>query len=230
MPERASSSVKPGPVVAGQPGSCPLCRHQAAQPYHRDQFREYHQCTRCALVFVPSEFHLSAQAEKAYYELHENHLEDAGYRRFLQRCATPLLSRLAPGARGLDFGCGPAPLLARMLEEHGHPMAIYDLFFQPDTSVLDDRFDFVVSTEVVEHLADPMATLEMLWCRINAGGVLAIMTKLVASQERFASWHYIRDPTHVIFFSRETFRWLAGHWSAKLEFSGNDVIFLSRPA
>ncbi|WP_299593390.1 class I SAM-dependent methyltransferase [uncultured Microbulbifer sp.] len=209
-------------------GSCPLCRHPAAQFYHRDKFREYFQCAQCALVFVPPEFHLSVDAEKAYYELHENNLEDAGYRRFLGRCATPLLARLKPQSRGLDFGCGPAPLLAKMLEENGHQVATYDLFFQPDISALDDRFDFIVSTEVMEHLADPMAVLASLWRRLKAGGVLALMTKLVASPERFANWHYIRDPTHIVFFSIETFQWLAGQLSAQLEFSGSDVIFFTK--
>ena len=209
-------------------GYCPLCRHSAAQFYHRDKFRDYFQCEQCALVFVPPEFHLSADAEKAYYELHENSLEDAGYRRFLERCATPLLERLTPNSRGLDYGCGPAPLLAKILEEQGHRVSVYDLYFQPDSSVLDDSFDFIVSTEVVEHLADPMAVLESLWQRIRAGGVLAVMTKLVATPERFVNWHYIRDPTHIVFFSVETFHWLAERFSASVEFSGNDVIFLTR--
>ena len=221
-------AATPAAVNAGFSGSCPLCRHSAAQFYHRDKFRDYFQCAQCALVFVPPEFHLSPEAEKAYYELHENSLEDAGYRGFLERCATPLLARLPPAARGLDYGCGPAPLLAQILEEQGHRVSVYDLYFQPNASVLEDRFDFIVSTEVVEHLADPMTVLECLWQRIDVGGVLALMTKLVASRERFASWHYIRDPTHIVFFSEETFRWLAKHLSASLAFSGSDVIFLTR--
>lgn len=210
--------------------SCPLCRRPAAQFYHRDKFRRYFQCATCALVFVPPEFHLSAQAEKAYYDLHENSAEDDGYRRFLSRCAAPLLERLPAASSGLDFGCGPAPVLATMLTQSGHSVATYDLYYRPDPSVLECQYDFVVSTEVIEHLAAPMAVLEMLWRRIRPGGVLALMTKLVASPERFANWHYIRDPTHIVFFSGATFRWLAEHLGAELEFRGTDVIFLNKPA
>lgn len=224
----SSPTSGPESIPIENSGSCPLCRHRAAQFYHRDKFRDYLQCAQCALVFVPPEFHLSPEAEKAVYALHENSLEDPGYRRFLERCATPLLARLAPGSHGLDFGCGPAPLLAKILEENGHHIATYDLYFQPDASVLEGRFDFIVSTEVMEHLADPMAVLELLWQRIKAGGVLALMTKLVLSRERFANWHYIRDPTHIVFFSTETFQWLANQLSATLEFSGSDVIFFTR--
>nr|WP_010132864.1 class I SAM-dependent methyltransferase [Microbulbifer agarilyticus] len=209
---------------------CPLCRHRAAQPflYHQDKQRAYYQCGECALVYVPRRFHLSATEEKAYYDLHENHLQDPGYEKFLSRCADPLLARLPAGAHGLDFGCGPAPLLANMLSSNGHPTATYDLYYHPESAVLEQSYDFVVSTEVVEHLSEPGEVITSLWQRLNRGGVLALMTKLVASQERFASWHYIRDPTHIVFFSVPTFSWLARKLNAELEIVGADVIFLQR--
>ncbi|MCW8128278.1 class I SAM-dependent methyltransferase [Microbulbifer halophilus] len=207
---------------------CPLCRQPAAQPYHRDKFRSYHQCAGCALVFVPAEYHLSPADEQAYYELHENSLEDAGYRRFLGRCAEPLLEQLRPRSRGLDFGCGPAPLLARMLVEAGHRVELYDTYFAPDSGAVERDYDFVVATEVVEHLADPAGELQWLWERLRPGGLMALMTKLVISRERFANWHYIRDPTHICFFSVQTFRWLAERFSAELQFAGSDVIFLRK--
>ncbi|WGL17377.1 class I SAM-dependent methyltransferase [Microbulbifer bruguierae] len=210
-------------------GSCPLCRREAAHLYYRDKFREYLQCTCCALVFVPERFHLSPAEEKAYYDLHENSLADEGYARFLNRCADPLLARLTPDSAGLDFGCGPAPLLAQIMERAGHRMTTYDFFYQPDTSVLAREFDFIVSTEVVEHLSAPGEVLERLWARLRPGGVLALMTKLVATPERFGNWHYIRDPTHIVFFSEATFRWLARELGAGLTFHGADVIFLEKP-
>ncbi len=212
------------------PGSnCPLCRESAAQFYHRDKFRSYYQCARCALVFVPPAYFLSPAEEKDYYDLHENALEDDGYRRFLNRCAQPLVSILPDGARGLDFGCGPAPLLAKILEEQGCKVSLYDHFYQPDTGVFSAQYDFVVSTEVIEHLWDPRSVLERLWDSIRPGGVLALMTKLVLSKERFASWHYIRDPTHIVFFSESTFHWFAEYLGARLEFPAADVIFLHKP-
>ncbi|WP_237060760.1 class I SAM-dependent methyltransferase [Microbulbifer sediminum] len=198
------------------------------QGYHRDKFRPYHQCARCALVFVPADFHLSAAAERAYYDLHENSLDDSGYRQFLSRCADPLLEVLPPASRGLDFGCGPAPLLARMLSSAGHSVALHDAYYAPGSSVLEESFDFIVATEVVEHLSAPGDVLELLWSRLRQGGLLALMTKLVISPERFASWHYIRDPTHICFFSKHTFAWLAEHLGAGLEYADRDVVFLRK--
>ncbi len=199
-----------------------------AQLYHRDKFRSYYQCAGCALVFVPAEYHLSPADERAYYELHENSLEDPGYGRFLSRCATPLLKALKPHSQGLDFGCGPAPLLAKMLAGAGHRVELYDTFFLRNVDAMQRDYDFVVATEVVEHLADPAAELERLWARLRPGGLMALMTKLVISRERFASWHYIRDPTHICFFSERTFRWLAGRFPAQLQFADSDVIFLRK--
>ncbi|WP_237068270.1 class I SAM-dependent methyltransferase [Microbulbifer guangxiensis] len=200
----------------------------AAHPYHRDNSREYLQCAHCALVFVPSGFHLSREEERAYYDLHENGLGDAGYRRFLNRCAGPLMERLDEYAEGLDFGCGPAPLLAQLLEEGGHPMRVYDPFYAPDETALQRRYDFIVTTEVVEHLSAPGPELEALWRLLRPRGLLAVMTKRVISPERFAGWHYTRDPTHICFFSDTTFHWLAGHLRGRLELAGPDVAFLHK--
>jgi len=208
---------------------CPLCRHPAARHYHRDKNRDYYQCANCALVFVAPEFYLSIQAERAYYDLHENSLADSGYRRFLSRCAAPLLEQLAPHSEGLDFGCGPAPLLASMLAEAGHQVSLYDVFYAPDADAMQRDYDFIVATEVVEHLAAPGEELQRLWARLRPGGLLALMTKLVISPERFASWHYIRDPTHICFFSAQTFRWLAESLQAELQFADGDVILLRKP-
>jgi len=55
------------------------------------------------------------------------------------------------------------------------------------------------------------------------------MTKQVIDLEAFACWHYKYDPTHVTFFSRATFRYLAERDKLELEFIGNDVILLRKP-
>ena len=100
--------------------TCPLCRGNRVQLYHEDKKRLYFQCDICSLVFVPSLYLLSSEQEKAEYDLHENNIYDEGYRRFLYRLSDPLLKKLKPGQRGLDFGCGPEPALAAILGEGGH--------------------------------------------------------------------------------------------------------------
>jgi SAM-dependent methyltransferase len=141
----------------------------------------------------------------------------------------PLLARLTPGSRGLDFGSGPGPALARMLTEAGHDVALYDPFYAPRRAVLTGRYDFITATEVVEHLHRPGPELDRLYRLLNPGGLLGIMTKRVIDRERFARWHYINDPTHVCFFSGATFDWLAARWQARLDFVDRDVIIIIKP-
>lgn len=199
-------------------------------PFHADRRRPYLRCTRCALVHVPPHFRLGREAELAEYRLHRNALDDPGYRRFLERLAQPLLARLPPGSRGLDFGCGPAPLLACLLAEQGHRVALHDSLFCPAPARLQGRYDFVTASEVVEHLHHPGRELARLWHCLADGGWLAIMTKLVRDHDAFTRWHYIRDPTHVCFFSRETWQWWARARGARLQFCDADVILLQKPA
>lgn len=209
--------------------TCPLCASPDTGPYHRDDTREYLLCGHCALVFVPAWQHLSAAEEKAVYDRHENGPDDSGYRRFLERLFTPLITRVPPRAQGLDFGSGPGPTLSLMLEEIGHTMALFDSFYAPDERVWQRRYDFITATEVVEHLAAPGREIERLVDHLEPGGWLGLMTKRVRSRDAFAGWHYIRDPTHVAFFSESTFQWLGQRFGLRVEFPDNDVVLLQKP-
>jgi hypothetical protein len=178
---------------------------------------------------VPPASHLARRAEKAEYDRHQNHPDDPGYRRFLARLVLPLQARLAPGSRGLDFGAGPGPALAHMLTEAGHEVNLYDPFYANRPAALTRQYDFITASEVVEHLRHPGLELDRLYGLLKPGGLLGIMTKRVIDRERFARWHYKNDPTHVCFFSRETFAWLAARWGARVDFVDRDVIIIVKP-
>lgn len=180
-------------------------------------------------MFVPPAFHLSIDAEKSEYDKHENAPDDVGYRCFLGRMFEPVCARLERASSGLDFGSGPGPTLSVMFEEAGHSMSIYDPFYSPDTAPLSREYDFVTCTEVVEHFRSPDDDLRRLWACVRPGGLLGIMTKLVSSQSAFAAWHYRNDPTHISFFSRSTFEWLAERWTTEVTFVGSDVVLFNKP-
>lgn len=208
---------------------CPLCTARRAGDFARDGRRTFLRCAVCSLVFVPASQHLTAADEKRRYDLHRNAPDDDGYRRFLGRMVAALQPLLAAESRGLDFGSGPEPVLARMFEEAGLRMAVYDPFFVPDRSVLDGTYDFITATEVVEHLRAPKEELDRLWNCLRPGGRLGIMTRTAADRDAFNRWHYKNDLTHVCFFSPRTFAWLAGQWSAELAFPEEDMaIFRKR--
>lgn len=208
--------------------SCPLCEWRDVQHYFQDINRAYKHCTRCGLVFVDGQYHLSPAQEKAEYDLHLNSPDDPAYRAFLSRLCTPLLSRLEPGAKGLDFGCGPGPALSHMLSEAGFDIEIYDINYFKDLSVLEKPYDFVTATELVEHLHEPGKIFRQLWALLHPGGCLGLMTKLLIDVEAFSNWHYKNDPTHVCFYSRDCFKYIAGLLNAELSIVGADVIILTK--
>jgi len=209
---------------------CCLCGSDQASMFYTEPQRDYLRCTHCRLVFVPPRYHLSRAQEKAEYDLHHNEVDDPGYRKFLSRLADPLMERVHVPAQGLDFGCGSGPALGAMLQERGYTISLYDSFYHPDASVWRRQYDFICATEVVEHLHRPGFELDRLWTALRPGGYLAVMTKLVRDREAFSCWHYKRDPTHVSFFSMQTWRWWAGRHGTEAELLGADVIFMGKPA
>ena len=208
-------------------GPCPLCGGESHDFYENTR-RTYYECETCSLVFVDARQLLTAEQEKAEYDLHRNDVRDPAYREFLSRLFDPLNQRLTEGSKGLDFGCGSGPALAAMFREAGHRMNVYDTFYAPDKMALVGPYDFITATEVVEHLHNPRDEIERLWGMLKPGGWLGLMTKMVVNQRTFATWHYKNDPTHVIFFSQNTFDALAYHLGADLEFIGKDVILLHK--
>ena len=207
---------------------CPLCRTPGATLFHRDRRRDYYRCATCALVYVPRAWHLPPEEEKQRYDHHRNDPEDPGYRRFLARLVEPLAARLRPGMRGIDFGCGPGPTVSRMLAEQGFPMVDYDIFYARDVSLLEQRYDFLTCTEVVEHFAAPHREWDRFMSLVQGGGWLGIMTQLLTGEVDFEGWYYKNDETHVCFYSRETFHFLAQRHGLTPTFIGDSVILLQR--
>lgn len=210
--------------------NCPLCSNPDILPYHRDAYRQYLHCPVCDLVFVHRDHYLSREEELQRYDHHQNELHDPGYRKFLSQMGIPMLKRISPTSTGLDFGSGPGPLLAQMFVEAGHDMALFDTFYAPDETVFSGSYDFITTTEVAEHLHRPLEEFDRLWACLKPGGYLGVMTSQRTPDLDFPAWHYIKDETHVIFFSPRTMTWLAKRWGAMLEFiSSSVVIFQKQP-
>jgi hypothetical protein len=161
------------------------------------------------VTFLDPAQRLSADDERARYGLHQNHPDDPGYRRFLGIAAEAVFGLIAAGAGGLDYGCGPVPVLADMFRETGHPMAVYDPFFFNDPGVLGRPYDFITCTEAAEHFYRPIEEFETFDRLLKPGGLLAVMTNFRTDTVDFSTWHYRRDPTHVVFYRERTMHYLA---------------------
>lgn len=209
---------------------CPLCGATNWSLAWTDARRDYIRCATCDLVRVPANYFLAFEDELRIYQAHQNVIGDPAYCRFLNRVFDPVMAMLPPGSYGLDFGCGPGPALAAMFREAGHLIDLYDPFFANDLTVFQRQFDFITSTEVFEHLFDPRFEIDRLWTCLRPGGLLAAMTKRQNVPADFPDWFYTRDPTHVSFFSDQTFSWLADYLPAELSIVSSDVVILVKPA
>jgi len=204
--------------------NCPLC-NAPADFFVRTSLRDWHQCSRCALRFVPAAQHPPAEVEKARYDLHRNDPADSGYVAYLSRLFLPLRERLSPGACGLDYGSGSAPVLARLFTDAGFTCEPYDVFYAPETGRLASQYDFLACSEAIEHFFHPREEFERFLKLVRPGGWIGIMTQLYdEAAQPFDQWHYTRDVTHVCIFARATFQWLEKRYGLSAEYHPRGVV------
>lgn len=210
---------------------CPLCLEQAPFFYQKTDphlaLRQYFRCPNCQLIFLSPDQRLDRDQEKSIYAHHENNPNDAGYLKFLSQLTTPLEKFLNENDQGLDYGCGPGPALDRLLKQK---ISCYDPFFNNQISVLQNQYDFITCTEVIEHVFAPRETFMRFNTLLKNPGTLGLMTSffLGDTANDFDKWWYHKDPTHVCFFSTKTFHWIAKwlHWSP--HFIKNSVAIFTR--
>jgi len=215
-------------TVARDNSTCPLCLTKGSTLFHKEQIRSYFQCPYCGLLYVPSCHHLSPAEEKKRYDTHTNHPDDPEYRAFLNRLVSPLLPYLSKGGKGIDYGSGPGPTLSLMFSELGFYMIDYDPFYANHIKVLEEEYDFLTCSETMEHFSNPKEEWELFLKLVKRGGWIGIMTQLYDREIDFSQWYYKNDPTHVSFYSKETFHWLVEEYNLKLWFREKSVVLLQR--
>lgn len=189
---------------------CKIC-HEKARPLLDKQFNHtYYYCEACHFIFIKPDHHVSLEEEKEVYELHENSLDDEGYVTYLEGFIDEAVVPFINTGKGLDFGSGPEPVLAALLRKRGYDIDIFDKHYAQNSEIWSKEYDFITSTEVVEHFHDPLETLEDMVSLLKPGGFLAIMTLFLQEDlTLFQDWWYRRDPTHIAFYSPKTFQEIA---------------------
>jgi len=206
---------------------CPLCSQANclfAATYFR---RNFFKCSACDLLFVDPSQILSEAEERARYESHNNDIDDPRYQDFLRPLLELTCQQFRPGSKGLDFGAGPGPALAEMLRKRDYEISLYDPFFWPEKAPLETQYDFILTSEVVEHFSNPRREFHRLRSLLKPSGALFIMTLLHSSATDLSQWYYLKDPTHVCAFSETTFHWIRREFQFKsVEFHSSRVISL----
>jgi hypothetical protein len=208
---------------------CPLCqsiRERNAVEVFR---RTFYQCDLCDLFFADPSEHLSPDEEKKRYETHNNDVNDLKYQEFVRPLVEAVIDRCRGKEKGLDFGAGTGPVVAKLLGHAGFPVDLYDPFFWPDSEALQKKYDFIATSEVVEHFGNPAKEFALLSSLLESKGVLAIMTLLHSAETHFPSWYYLKDPTHICTYSFKTFSWIKEKFEFRtLEQLGPRVVVLGK--
>lgn len=204
--------------------SCVLCGTGGMKRIHHPKIADYNYCSNCELISKDEDHIVSKEDELNIYNNHNNSIEDPRYveyfYRFLNSSVFPYVSG---GKEGLDFGSGPSPVLAKILKgNHEYDMDIYDLFYSPKKVYKGKKYDLVTSTEVAEHLKNPLEYFELFASLLKDDGILAVMTLFHENDKSaFLDWHYIRDWSHISFYTPRTMEYIAKKVGLKIIYTDN---------
>ena len=208
--------------------SCPLCNTDKSEILKSKLRTGLFKCLNCFLIYVAKEQHLTLEQEKRRYELHQNSIENSGYVDFLNQALFASKKFIKKEMKGLDYGCGPNPVLSELLAAQGFKCVNYDPYFFDIE--LKPPYDYIFSTECFEHFVSPERELLRIKNSLSAGGILIVMTSLYDDNTDFNNWYYLRDATHISFYCKETFDYIAQKYDFKiLEIGESVVIFRAAP-
>ncbi len=186
---------------------CKICGNETK--IINDEAREkiYLKCSVCEAIAIKDEFFVPAEREKGQYDNHNNSIENSGYVKMFENFLDFFWDTIKDEAtETLDFGSGPGPVLSKIIEKRSLHVDIFDKFYQPDEVYKDKKYDLITSTEVFEHLKNPLETLLLFKKHLKKDGIIAIMTLFHNNDtEEFLNWWYRRDPTHILFYTPKTF-------------------------
>lgn len=203
---------------------CPLC-HQSTSK-QRQLSPQFYNCNSCGTVFRHSKYFLSSEKEKDRYLLHENYVEDRNYQSFVSPIIDEVCQSFDSKSKGLDFGAGTGPVISKLLIDKGYQMSLWDPFFHANLSVLNDRYNFIVCCEVIEHFHYPLKEFELMKNLLKPGGKLCCMSEILPKETLFKDWYYKNDPTHVVIYSEENLKWIKNRVGfSEVRIDGRLIVF-----
>lgn len=192
--------------------TCVLCADPTDLSFVVDQKKYYH-CQQCGAIFLDAQHYLCPSEEKRRYEQHNNDVHDRKYQQFVEPMVRRIQEQFTPHHRGLDFGAGQGPVVAKLLMDQGFSVRLYDPFFLNDKEALQEQYDYIVCCEVIEHFFSPAKEFQLLRSLLKERGALFCKTELLRDDVDFSRWYYKNDPTHVFFYRPKTLLWIQQHFN-----------------
>ncbi|MDB2562728.1 class I SAM-dependent methyltransferase [Sulfurimonas sp.] len=193
--------------------TCPLCSSVSKVSFEIED--TYYKCETCHGIFVDENTRPNRVEEKKRYELHDDDTSDNGYRKFVHPITSSIMNDFDEDALGLDFGAGTSAIISVVLKEQRYNIKNYDPYFHIHPELLEKKYDYISSCEVIEHFYNPHKEFTLLKSMLGSNSKLYLMTEVYSEGINFASWYYKNDPTHVFFYSKETFEWIKNRFKFK---------------
>lgn len=190
---------------------------------------KYYYCNNCQVIFIDSEEIVSPNKEEQRYEGHDNNHQNEGYVQMFEDFISEVIEAhvdLDKAEDVLEFGCGPGPVLADLLESKELKVDLYDPYFFPKKVFKNKKYDLITSTEVFEHFSDPVKEMELLSFHLKEGSYLAVMTSFHPGPQKFKDWWYKWDPTHIVFYNIKTFEKLAAEFDLEIVYTDHEKYIL----
>ncbi len=191
---------------------CPICHKKMMEKKASDKLLYY--CDYCN--FLTKGESLEPILERKRYD---NHICDSSYLEYMEGVYSKIKEYIKPNL-ALDFGCGKIHALADILVKNGFDCDYYDKYYFSELPT--KKYDTIILIEVIEHILYLNELFEKLASLLNSKGRLIIMTNFIP--ESIDNWWYLRDNTHVNFYSLKAFLELKKKYNYKLIYSDNSSL------
>jgi hypothetical protein len=206
--------------------NCRLCEKNLVEKFCENSTRTFYRCSNCELIFVPQNYFLSLEEEKARYDLHYNSIGNKGYVNYLETIVRIVSDSVPRNESIIDFGSGENAVLTELLKNNGYDCTAYDPLYGREVNQDRNSFDIVIACEVMEHLRDLRKELSLIRMLLKDSFRIIIRTQISPSNEQFLKWWYIQDLTHVNFFSLKSLEIISKMLDCDLEMTDKSDIFI----
>jgi len=196
---------------------CKICNNTYLSSINDNNLKKiYLYCNNCEYISLDKNYIVSNNLEKKRYLLHNNNPENEDYVNYLCKIINniPINTK---HQKILDFGCGSAPVLAKLLKERNLYVDVYDKFFSPKKIYYFKKYNIITCIEVLEHLKNPLKSFKLFKKHLKKEGMLVCMTNFHPNDiNLFLKWWYKNDITHISFYSKKTIEFISKFLNFKI--------------